>query len=146
MLSWLFKKRGGVTAAGTAAAIPVLVQPRAEARAEAKARQAEEGRADWAKRLQSAQGDDEALLMVAEGDELIVDGDAGLALKVSTPEVRRYYEIQERTNRRRREALEPIAQRPGLTRDGVRLEIGANASMPVTALSTPAAWRALLYV
>jgi len=71
MLSWLFKKRGGVPAAATGAAIPVPVQPRAEARAEAKAKQAEESRAEWAARLQSAQGDDEALLLVARTATLV---------------------------------------------------------------------------
>ena len=71
MLSWLFKKRGGVPAAGTGAAIPVPVQVRAEARAEAKARQAEDGRAEWAARLLSAQGNDEALLLVARTATLV---------------------------------------------------------------------------
>ena len=71
MLSWLFKKRGAVPAAGTVAATPVPVQPKAEARAEAKAKQAEEGRAEWAARLQSAQGNDEALLLVARSATLV---------------------------------------------------------------------------
>jgi exonuclease SbcC len=71
MLSWLFKKRGGVPAAGTGAAIPVPAQPKAEARAEAKAKQAEDGRAEWAARLQSGQGNDEALLLVARSATLV---------------------------------------------------------------------------
>ena len=71
MLSWLFKKRGGVPATGTGAAIPVLVQARAEARAETKAKQAEDGRAEWAARLLSAQGNDEALLLVARTATLL---------------------------------------------------------------------------
>ncbi len=71
MLSWLFKKRGGVPATGTGAAIPVPVQIRAEARAEAKAKQAEDGRAEWAERLLSAQGNDEALLLVARTATLL---------------------------------------------------------------------------
>jgi len=71
MLSWLFKKRGGVPAAGMAAAILVPMQPKAEARAEAKAKHAEAGRPEWAARLQSALGDDEALLLVARTATLV---------------------------------------------------------------------------
>ena len=71
MLSWLFKKRNGVRATGTGAAVPVPVQAGVETKAETKARQAADGRAEWATRLLSAQGDDEALLLVARTATLI---------------------------------------------------------------------------
>ena len=71
MLSWLFKKRNGVRASGTGAAVPVPVQAGVETRAETKARRAADGRAEWAARLLSAQGNDEALLLVARTATLV---------------------------------------------------------------------------
>jgi fructose-specific PTS system IIA-like component len=74
--------------------------------------------------------DADAATLAAPGEEVIVDGDRGLVMAASSQTVKRYYAIQERTNRRRRERLEPLARRPAATRDGRRLEVGANASMP----------------
>ncbi len=71
-----------------------------------------------------------ALSMVSAGDELIVDGDNGLMLAAGSAEVQRYYQIVDRTAKRRRERLHPIARKPGATRDGVAMEVAANASMP----------------
>ncbi|MFT3685701.1 MAG: phosphoenolpyruvate--protein phosphotransferase [Phycisphaerales bacterium] len=67
---------------------------------------------------------------ITAGDELIVDGDRGLALNTATPAVGRYYELQERTNRRRLDRLAPVITRTATTRDGARMEIGVNASTP----------------
>ena len=61
MLSWLFKKRGGAAAAGTGA----VLQSDAPVRIRSKVHQAEVALAEWRARLESAQGDDEALLLVA---------------------------------------------------------------------------------
>ncbi len=65
MLSWLFKKRGAARAP-QAAPSP---QPTPQARADDKAKRAEDARALWLARLQAAQaqGDDAALLQVAQG-------------------------------------------------------------------------------
>ena len=68
MLSWLFKKRGGVVVAVTGAALDAPAQAPARA---VKARQAEDARAEWAARLQSAQGNNEALLLVARAAPLL---------------------------------------------------------------------------
>ena len=61
MLKWLFKKRGGGAAAGTGA----VLQSDAPVRIRSKVHQAEVALAEWRARLESAQGDDEALLLVA---------------------------------------------------------------------------------
>ena len=60
MLSWLFKKRRGLTAAAAATVLqaPELI--------ERKLPQTEAARPEWAARLASAQGDDDALLQVAQ--------------------------------------------------------------------------------
>ena len=63
MLSWLFKRRRTVRAPQAAPA----PQPTPQARADDKAKQAESARALWLTRLQAAQGDDAALLQVAQG-------------------------------------------------------------------------------
>lgn len=75
----------------------------------------------------------DAQTAIAAGDEVIVDGDNGLALRAAEPGVRRYYDVVARTERRRRERLEPIVRQPGRTKDGVRLEVAANASTPAEA-------------
>lgn len=65
MLSWLFKKRAGADAP-KAAPSPQPPAPAKPDTKEAKARQAEEAHALWLPRLQSAQGDDAALLLIAQ--------------------------------------------------------------------------------
>ncbi len=67
MLKWLFKKRGS-TASAEAAPAPL---PTARATAETKARQAEDARAEWLPRLQSAQGNDAALLGLAQATPVL---------------------------------------------------------------------------
>lgn len=67
MLSWLFKKRApdGATHAGPA---PVTAPP---PRAEARAQLAADARAEWLPQLQAAQGDDAALLRIAQATPLL---------------------------------------------------------------------------
>ena len=67
MLSWFFKKRAGVAATGTVAA----VRPGAPPKGESKSQQAEAARAEWAARLEAAQGDDAALWRVAQTASLL---------------------------------------------------------------------------
>ncbi len=67
MLSWLFKKRVGVAAPKEA----ISPQPNPQAQADTKARQADDAKALWRPRLQSAQGDDAALLGVAQAAPLL---------------------------------------------------------------------------
>lgn len=71
----------------------------------------------------------EAPRVARPGRRTIVDGDAGIVLTDVTPPVSRYYERRGRTLSRRRASLEPIARSPGVTADGVRLEIGVNAGV-----------------
>lgn len=75
MLSWLFKKRGGVDAPKAAPALQPSAQSaagtKAEHKADSKAKQAEDARAVWFPRLQSAQGDDAKLLLVAQAAPLL---------------------------------------------------------------------------
>lgn len=72
----------------------------------------------------------DALTTIAAGEELIVDGERGFVVKASSPAVQRYYDRQERTYRRRQERLAPVIAQDAKTRDGVRMEIGVNASTP----------------
>jgi hypothetical protein len=67
MLKWLFKKRGSTA---SPEATPATL-PAARATAETKARQAEDARAEWLPRLQLAQGDDAALLSLAQATPVL---------------------------------------------------------------------------
>lgn len=62
------------------------------------------------------------------GEGVVVDAVAGCVLSPVTPEIARYYERERRTQRRRIDRLAPVAGRVAVTVDGVRLEVGANAS------------------
>ena len=63
------------------------------------------------------------------GEEVIVDADHGFIIQELTDEVRRYYVIEQRAMSQRRKRLEPFAPIAARTRDGVRLDIGANISL-----------------
>jgi hypothetical protein len=67
MLSWLFKKRGDTRAPTTAAPPP----PNESRQAETRARHAEDAKAEWLPRLNAAQGDDAALLQLAQAAPLL---------------------------------------------------------------------------
>jgi len=62
------------------------------------------------------------------GDSVVVDGDGGFVVISITPAITRYYERERRTRERWTARMGPKAQRPAMTRDGVLLEVGANAS------------------
>lgn len=72
----------------------------------------------------------EASRVARPGEEAVVDGDGGFVITSVTPEVRRYYERERKTQERWRARLAPLAQQAAKTVDGQRLEIGANASTP----------------
>lgn len=65
MLSWIFKKRGGTGAPTIATALPPTGPSPAEAKAK-QSQQAEAAKAEWLPRLSAAQGDDAALLQLAQ--------------------------------------------------------------------------------
>ena len=75
----------------------------------------------------------DALLAVAEGAPLLLDGDEG-SLQVSPPEevVRAATERAERASERRAAAMER-AREPAETRDGTRIEVAANVEDPAAA-------------
>lgn len=68
--------------------------------------------------------------VAAAGDAVVVDADRGVVLRAAIPAVQRYYDTAQRTRRRRRERLEPVARRAGATQDGISLEVAVNASTP----------------
>jgi DNA repair protein SbcC/Rad50 len=70
MLSWIFKKRGG-TAVPTAATAPPPVGASPVQTQAGQARKAEDANAEWLPRLQSARGDDAALLQLAQAAPLL---------------------------------------------------------------------------
>ncbi len=65
---------------------------------------------------------------LAQGSRVIVDGYRGVVFPAPDEEVERFY-ISERRNRSEREkAVAQTALRPAVSKDGFRLEIGANCS------------------
>ena len=73
---------------------------------------------------------DDARSAANPGEHVVVDADGGFVITQVGPEVRRYYERERRTRLRRTARLVPSAQKPAITSDGVRLEVGTNASTP----------------
>jgi len=71
-----------------------------------------------------------ALQLIKPGDEVIVDGHRGVAAIASDAGVQRFYQLVERAQQRRREKLAPVIGRAASTKDGIRVEIAANASTP----------------
>jgi fructose-specific PTS system IIA-like component len=69
-----------------------------------------------------------ALTLARAGDPAVVDGDEGFVVVPADAAVARYYERERQTQARRRERMRPLANAPARTRDGVTLEVGANAS------------------
>jgi multiphosphoryl transfer protein len=61
-----------------------------------------------------------------EGQEAVLDADAGILLTNLTDAARRYYATEHKRLAERRSRLRQFAARPATTRDGHRLEIAAN--------------------
>ncbi|MEK6701380.1 MAG: phosphoenolpyruvate--protein phosphotransferase [Planctomycetota bacterium] len=70
-----------------------------------------------------------AASLVGAGEQVVVDGDAGFVVTGVTPGVARYYERQKRTMDRLTARLAPAALKAAVTSDGVRLEVGVNATL-----------------
>ena len=66
--------------------------------------------------------------LLSTGQEIVVDANRGLLFAEVPPEVDRFYAREERTLLRQKAILKANASFPGITRDGVNLEVGANAS------------------
>ena len=71
-------------------------------------------------------GAGEAVLALAQGTPLLLDGDSGL-LRVAPDQATREQALREReTAQRRREQAHAARLQPAVTRDGVRIEVAAN--------------------
>jgi fructose-specific PTS system IIA-like component len=66
--------------------------------------------------------------LAISGTPVILDATAGFVITEVAPAVSRYYERERRAIQRSSGRLAPLAQRPAVTRDGVRIEVGINAS------------------
>jgi fructose-specific PTS system IIA-like component len=66
--------------------------------------------------------------LLSTGQEIVVDANRGLLFAELSPEVGRFYAREERTLLRHKAILKANASSRGITRDGVNLEVGANAS------------------
>jgi len=69
-----------------------------------------------------------AISTARPGDDAVIDADGGFVVTRITPAVARYYERERAARRRRIERLTPVIREASTTHDGVRLEIGVNAS------------------
>lgn len=67
--------------------------------------------------------------LVESGRQVVVDGDGGFVVTEVTPSITRYYQRQLVTQEKWAARLAPAAMRPAMTSDGVRLEVGVNATL-----------------
>lgn len=157
MLSWFFKKRGGVGAPKIAPALQPSAQSAArntaEYKADIRAKQAEDARALWFPRLQSAQGDDAKLLLVAQAAPLLEIKLAAVdalvtedVLKQAERELRSHDRRVHRAVKQRLEAT--VAQREARARAQALIETAAaltgDALVPVNRLvALDREWQAL---
>ena len=157
MLSWLFKKRGGVGAPKTAPALQPGAQSAArdtaEYKADIKAKQVEDARTLWFPRLESAQGDDAKLLLVARAAPLLEIKLAAVealvtedVLKQAERELRSHDRRVHRAVKQRLEAT--VAQREARARARALIETAAaltgDALVPVNRLvALDREWHAL---
>jgi len=68
--------------------------------------------------------------LLPEGQEIIVDANRGCVLAHVPASVRRFYDREAEAAHRRQQFLSRYAQRPAVTGDGRKLEVGANVSSP----------------
>ena len=66
--------------------------------------------------------------ILSGGQDVVLDANRGLLFAELVPDVDRFYAREERTRLRQKTILQASASTPAITRDGVRLEVGANAS------------------
>ncbi|MBU6281201.1 phosphoenolpyruvate--protein phosphotransferase [bacterium] len=74
-------------------------------------------------------GVDRLLAVVGEGDEVIVDGNAGVVYRQPGPDVVREYERMEGEYRAFNEGLETLHDLPATTTDGRRVQLNANVGL-----------------
>jgi fructose-specific PTS system IIA-like component len=66
--------------------------------------------------------------LLSPGQEVVVDANRGVVIPKCTPPVRRYYERELSTLRKRQVVLARDAMAPAITADGRRIEVAANLS------------------
>ena len=66
--------------------------------------------------------------LLSTGQQIVVDANRGLLFPELLPEVERFYAREERTLLRQEAISKASAGSPAITRDGINLEVGANAS------------------
>lgn len=69
-----------------------------------------------------------AHLVLTSGREVMVDGDRGIVIPSINPDVRRFYDREQKTQQRRREKGLEQALKVATTSEGRRLEVAANAT------------------
>jgi len=81
-------------------------------------------------------GAPEAFVLLQPGQEVIVDANLGLLVAAIPEGVRRYYQFEQRKLAALHQRLTAARQKPAVTRDGHRVEVGANiASAPEAAVA-----------
>jgi len=66
--------------------------------------------------------------LLSTGQTVVVDANRGLLFPEPSPDVERFYTREERTLLRQKAILQASASSPAITKDGIVLEVGANAS------------------
>lgn len=71
-----------------------------------------------------------ATSVIEEGDEVIVDGDAGTVIVRPNDAAREHYAVEASRVQARRRSLKEAAREEAITRDGVRIELLGNIELP----------------
>ncbi len=77
----------------------------------------------------------DARTMTSPGKEILVDGTRGFAILEPAPEVRAFYEREQKSVTRREASLAARAKMPAMTRDGRVLEVAANITSAAEAVA-----------
>jgi fructose-specific PTS system IIA-like component len=68
--------------------------------------------------------------VLASGSQVVVDAYRGFVVRAGSPAVERFYARELQTLKQRQHALARFSKNPAISKDGKRLEIGANVSSP----------------
>lgn len=80
--------------------------------------------------LPSVVGLHELVRYAKPGDEVVIDGDAGVLLLDPDPEIRHFYQAKKAKILRHRTVLTDLTDRPAITRDGIAVTLNANVELP----------------
>jgi phosphotransferase system enzyme I (PtsI) len=68
--------------------------------------------------------------LLQPGEEVIIDGDLGIAIAKPTPKILTWYRQRTRAFRRKQRDLQSIKDEPAITKDGQRIQLQANIELP----------------